>query len=134
MTQIPDISPFLKAGAIGVMAFIICVLAGVIVYLVKTQGGIIGPKVVTREPTAGEKSADYWEQVFADIETEGNKALLSVLTDHHRATMEMLGKLRARVRDNAATIEAVREFRARYDQDMVTIAKMLREIESRIER
>lgn len=135
MIQIPDISPFLKAGALGVMAFIVCVLVGVIVYLMKNQGVLGGQKIITREPTAGEKPPDYWEKIFAEIETDGNKALLQVLKEDHRAVMEMLGKLRAKIRDSdqAATARAVHEFRARYDQDMIVIAKMLRAIEAKFE-
>src|SRR5689334_7920244 len=133
MAQIPDISPYLKGGIIGIMALVIVTLAGVIAWFLKNQV-VTGPKIVTRELSAGEKSPDYWENVFAEIETEGNRALLQVLSEHHRGIMEMLGKLRARLRDsdNAAALQEVREFRAKYDQDMITIAKMLRAIELKI--
>lgn len=133
MLQIPDINPFLKSGLLGVAVFVILCMAAVIAFLLKNQ--VTGSKVVTREPSAGEKSAEYWEERFAEIETEGNKALLQVLREDHRAVMEMLGKLRAKLRDSdqAGALKEIRAFRAKYDQDMISIAKMLRAIEERIE-
>lgn len=141
MIQIPDINPYLKGGVIGILFFMLvgCIL--IIGWLLKNNfvspskptGGASGPP---RELTAGEKSTDYWEKIFADIETEGNHALLEVLSEQHRATMEQLGKLRARLRDtdNAAALNELRGFRAKYDQDMIAIAKMLRAIEEKVER
>src|SRR5687767_5726571 len=136
MLQLPDINPFLKGGLIGVMAFVIVAMAAVIAWLFKHQVISSGPKIITREPSAGEKSPEYWEERFAEIETEGNKALLQVLREDHRAVMEMLGKLRAKLRDSdqAVALKEIRAFRAKYDQDMVAIAKMLRSIEVQLDR
>lgn len=138
MQQIPDITPILKGGIVGVLLSIILALCGVIAWFIKNQVANAPSKQTgpPREPLSGEKPTDYWEKVFADIETEGNKALLAVLSEHHRALMEQLGKLRARLRDSnqVASLTAIREFRAKYDQDMIAIAKMLRAIEEKIER
>lgn len=137
MIQIPDINPYLKGGAIGVLVFVIIGLVAVIGWLLKNNlTATSKPGGPPRELSAGEKSSDYWEKVFEDIETEGNRALLQILTEHHRALMEQLGKLRARLRDSnqVAALSAIREFRVKYDQDMITIAKMLRAIEEKIER
>src|SRR5690348_5286805 len=134
MLQIPDINPALKGGIITTLLFIVFGLIGIIAWFLKNQVAPGAPRVITREPSSGEKPPEYWERVFEDIETEGNKALLAVLTEHHRSVMEMLGKLRARLResDQAVTSQIVKDFRAKYDQDMIAIAKMLRAIEERI--
>jgi len=137
MLQIPDINPYLKGGVIGVLTFVIIGLALVIGWLLKNNL-IASPKPTgpPRELSAGEKSPDYWEKVVEDIETEGNRALLQILTEHHRALMEQLGKLRARLRDSnqVAALSAIRDFRMKYDQDMIAVAKMLRAIEEKVER
>lgn len=137
MQQLPDVTPILKGGVIGVLLSIILALCGVIAWFIKSQlSGSSKQSGPPREPLSGEKPTDYWEKVFADIETEGNKALLAVLSEHHRALMEQLGKLRARLRESnqVAALTAIKEFRAKYDQDMIAIAKMLRAIEEKIER
>lgn len=136
MLQIPDINPYLKGGVIGVLVFVIIGLVLVIGWLLKNNlTATAKPTGPPRELTAGEKDPSYWEKIFADIETEGNHALLEVLTEHHRAVMEMLGKLRARLRDSNQTVAltAIREFRVKYDQDMITIAKMLRALEEKLD-
>lgn len=137
MQPLPDITPILKGGIVGILLSIIVALCGVIAWFIKnhvtsTSAKHTGPP---REALSGEKPTDYWEKVFADIETEGNKALLAILSEHHRALMEQLGKLRARLRESnqVAALTAVKEFRAKYDQDMIAIAKMLRAIEAKIE-
>lgn len=132
--QIPDITPALKGGIVGVLLFIVVCLVFVIGWLLKNSTLVKpGPP---REPLSGEKPTDYWERVFADIETEGNKALLQVLTEHHKTLMEQLGKLRARLRDSdqTAALKEIREFREKYDRDMIAVAKMLTAIEKKIER
>lgn len=137
MLQIPDINPYLKGGVIGVLVFVIIALVLVIGWLLKNQLSS-SPKHTgpPRELTAGEKDPSYWERVFAEIETEGNQALLHVLSEHHKTVMEQLGKLRARLRDSnqAVALTAIKDFRAKYDQDMIAIAKMLRAIEAKLER
>ena len=137
MTQIPDINPYLKGGTIGLLVFVIIGLISLVGWLLKNNlTSSPKPSGPPRELSAGEKSAEYWERVFAEIEAEGNQALLKVLSEHHRSVMEMLGKLRARLRDSNQTValNAIREFRAKYDQDMIAIAKMLRAIEEKIDR
>lgn len=136
MFQVPDINPYLKGGIIGVLFFVIMGLIVVIGWLLKhnltSSPKLSGPP---RELTAGEKDPEYWHEVFADIQTEGNRALLAVLTEQHKAMMEMLGKLRARLRDsdNAAALKEVKELRAKYDQDMIAVAKMLRSLEQKLD-
>ena len=136
MTQIPDINPYLKGGIIGVLFFVIMGLIVVIGWLLKNNL-VSSPKSSSgppRELTAGEKDPAFWKQVFEDIETEGNQALLQVLTEQHRATMEMLGKIRARVRDSdsATLVKEFQEFRAQYRQDMISLVKMWRSIEEKL--
>lgn len=135
MQQIPDITPALKGGIVGILVFVIFSLCLVIAWLLKNKLEIAGPKGPPREPLTGEKPTEYWEAVLKDTETEGNRALLQVLTEQHRSTMEILGRLRARMResDQAATSQALKEFRQKYDQDIIAIAKMLRAIEEKIE-
>lgn len=137
MLQIPDINPYLKGGVIGVLVFVIIGLVLVIGWLLKNNlTSSPKPSGPPRELTAGEKDPAYWERVFAEIETEGNQALLQVLTEHHKTVMEQLGKLRARLRDSnqAVALTAIKDFRAKYDQDMIAVAKMLRAIEEKVER
>lgn len=136
MTQIPDINPYLKGGIIGVLFFVIMGLIVVIGWLLKNNLAS-SPKSSggpPRELTAGEKDPSFWTRVFEDIETEGNQALLQVLTEQHRATMEMLGKIRARVRDSdsATLVKEFQEFRAQYRQDMISLVKMWRSIEEKL--
>lgn len=138
MIQLPDISTYAKGGVIGILAFVIIGLIIVIGWLLK-NGGSFGAKspspLQPRELTAGEKSTEYWERIFGDIETEGNRALLEVLSAQHRAVMEQLGRIRARLRDsdNAAALRAINELRAKYDQDSIAIAKMLRSLEQKLD-
>jgi hypothetical protein len=136
MLQVPDINPYLKGGVIGVLIFVIIGLVIVIGWLLKNNlTSTPKPHGSPRELSAGEKSTEYWERVFEEIETEGNQALLKVLTEHHKSVMEMLGKLRARLRDSnqVVALTAIKDFRAKYDQDMIAIAKMLRIIEEKLD-
>lgn len=138
MQQIPDITPILKGGIVGVLLSIILALCGVIAWFIKNQIANTSSKQTgpPREPLTGEKPTEYWQGVLKDIETEGNKALLAVLTEHHRAMMAVLGKIRARVRDsdNTALLRRFDEYERQYKNDMIAIAKMLRAIEEKIER
>lgn len=137
MTQLPDITPILKGGIVGILLSIILALCGVIAWFIKNQITNASSKQTEppRELLSGEKPTDYWEKKFAEIESDGNEALLAIITDQHRSVMEQLGKLRARLRESnqVAALTAIREFKEKYDKDMVTIAKMLRAIEAKIE-
>lgn len=136
--QIPDASQFLKLGFVG--AVLLCAyLALLIAYKVIANNltGGSGKSGGPRELSAGEKSADYWESVFSDIRDDGNRELLAAMEKDHRAVMEMLGKLRARLRDSnqsaTAALTEVKEFRQQYRQDMISLVRLLRDLEQKLD-
>lgn len=137
MQPLPDITPILKGGIIGVLCSIILALCGALAWFIKNHmtsaSRLAGPP---REPLTGEKPTEYWESVLKDIEKEGNQALLQVLSEQHRATMLTLGKIRARLRDsdNEVLLKRFDSFERQYKQDMVSIAKMLRGIEVKFDK
>lgn len=135
--QLPDVSQFLKLGFTGAV-LLAAYLALMIAYKV-VSATVVGSKNGNprpRELTAGEKDPSYWEHVFGDINDDGCKKLLAQMEKDHRAVVELLGKIRARVRDfdnSTHALAEIKEFREQYRQDMISLVRLLRELESKLD-